>query len=112
MQQSRKLNELESAFVNERKKNQETTATFESMAQYLRRDCLEISGIPLSEDYSTNDIVIAVGKAINVPAKEEDISTSHPLPSYNSDVPLRSLLNLLVEMCAMYFMLIEETSSR
>ena len=85
MQQSRKLNELESAFENERKKNQETTATFESMAQCLRRDCLEISGIPLSEDYSTNDIVIAVGKAINVPVKEEDISTSHPLPSYNSD---------------------------
>lgn len=87
MQQSRKLNELESAFENERKKNQETTATFESMAQYLRRDCLEISGIPLSEDYSTNDIVIAVGKAINVPVKEEDISTSHHLPSYNSDAP-------------------------
>ena len=85
MRQSRKLNELESAFENERKKNQEATANFESMAQYLRKDCLEISGIPLSEDYSTNDIVIAVGKAINVSVKEEDISTSHPLPSYNSD---------------------------
>ena len=57
------------------------------MAQYLRRDCLEISGIPLSEDYSTNDIVIAVGKAINVPVKQEDVSTSHLLPSYNSDAP-------------------------
>ena len=59
MQQLRKLNELESAFENERKKNQENTATFESMVQYLRRDCLEISGIPPSEDYSTNDFVIA-----------------------------------------------------
>lgn len=83
MQQSQKLNELESALENERKINQEATATFESLAQYLRRDSLEISGIPLSEDYSTNDIVIAVGKAINV----SDISTSHPLPSYNSDAP-------------------------
>ena len=71
MQQSRKLKEFESAFENERKKNQEATATFESMAQYLRRDCLEISGRPLSEDYSTNDR--AVGKAINVSVKEEDI---------------------------------------
>ena len=87
MQQSQKLNESESALENERKKNQEATANFESLAQYLRRDCLEISGIPLSEDYSTNDIVIAVGKAINVSVKEEDISTSHPLPSYNSDAP-------------------------
>ena len=79
--------ELESALEDERKKNQEATGTFESMAQYLRRDCLEISGVPLSEDYTTNDIVIAVGKAINVSVKEEDISTSHPLPSYNSDAP-------------------------
>ena len=71
MQQPRKLKEFESAFENERKKNQEATATFESMAQYLRRDCLEISGIPPSEDYSTNDI--AVGKAINVSVKEKDI---------------------------------------
>ena len=30
MQQSQKLNELESAIQNERKKNQEATATFES----------------------------------------------------------------------------------
>ena len=34
MQQSRKLNELKSAFENESKKNQEATATFESMAQW------------------------------------------------------------------------------
>ena len=80
MQQSRKLNELESALENERKKNQEAIATFESMAQYLRRECLEISGILLSENYSTNDMVIAVGKAIYVSVKEEDISTSHQTP--------------------------------
>ena len=66
MQQSQKLNELESALENERKKNQEVTATFESMAQYLRRDCLEISGMPLSEDYTTNDIVIAVGRWLSI----------------------------------------------
>ena len=87
MQESQKQNDLESAPENERKKNQEATATFESLAQYLYRYSLEISGIPLSEDYSTNDIVIAVGKAINVSVKEEDISTSHPLPSYNSGAP-------------------------
>lgn len=58
IQQSRKLNELESAFENESKKNQEATATFECMTRYLRGNCLEISGKPLSEDYSTNNIVI------------------------------------------------------
>ena len=58
MQQSWKLNELESAFQNESKKNQEATATFECMAQYLHGNCLGISVIPPSEDYSTNDMVI------------------------------------------------------
>ena len=58
MQQSRTLNHIESAFENESKKNQEATATFKCMAQYFRGNSLEISGIPLSEDYSTNDIVL------------------------------------------------------
>ena len=102
MQQSQKLNELESALENERKNNQEATATFESLAQYLRRDCLEISGIPLSEDYSTNDIVIAVGKA-------QHLIPSHPI----IQMPHRRLLlNLLEEMCAMSTMPVEEDSSR
>ena len=112
MQQSQKLNELESAIENERKKNQEATATFKSLAQYLRRDCLEISGIPLSEDYSTSDIVIAVGKAINVSVKEEDISTSIPSHPIIQMPHRRLLLNLLEKMCAMYTMLVEGNSSR
>ena len=29
----------------------------EELAQYIRRDCLEISGVPPSESYSSNDIV-------------------------------------------------------
>ena len=92
MQQSQKLNDLESALENERKKNQEATATFENLAQYLRGDSLEISGIPLSKDCSPNDFVIAVGKAIDVPVNEEDISTSHPLTSYNSDAPPKKIV--------------------
>ena len=112
MQQSQTLNELESAIENERKKNQEATATFKSLAQYLRRDCLEISGIPLSEDYSTSDIVIAVGKAINVSVKEEDISTSIPSHPIIQMPHRRLLLNLLEKMCAMYTMLVEGNSSR
>ena len=110
MQQSRKLNELESAFENERKKNQETTATFESMVQYLRRDCLELSGIPLSEDYSTNDIVIAVVRRLMFQSRRkisQHLITSRPIIQ---TLHLRLLLNLLVEMCAMYSMLIEENS--
>ena len=70
-----------------KKESREATLGFENLARYLRRDCLEISGIPPSENYTSNDIVIAVGQAIEVPIKQEDISTSHPLPSFNSDTP-------------------------
>ena len=95
MQQSQKLNDLESALENERKKTQEARATFERLAQYLCRDSLEISEITLSEDYSTNNIVIVVGKAINVSVKEEDISTSHSLLSYNSDAPPKIIVKFI-----------------
>ena len=54
---------------------------FENLAEYLSRDCLEISGVPPSENYTCNQLVMAVGQAIGVQVKEEDISTSHPLPT-------------------------------
>ena len=59
----------------------------ESLAEYLRRDCLEISGVPPSTNYTCNEVVMAVGEAIGIQVKEEDISTSHPLPTFNKDAP-------------------------
>ena len=60
---------------------------FENLAEYLRRDCLEISGVPPSESYTCNQLVMAVGQAIGVQVKEEDISTSHTLPTFKEDAP-------------------------
>ena len=60
---------------------------FENLAEYLRRDCLEISGVPPSENYTCNQLVMAVGQTIGVQVKEEDISTSHPLPTFKKDAP-------------------------
>jgi len=53
--------------------------------QYLRRECLEIQGIPLSPKDSqhiedTNKIVIKVGELMGVQIEAEDISISHCLP--------------------------------
>ena len=60
---------------------------FENLAEYLRRDCLEISDVPPSESYTCNQLVMAVGQAIGVQVKEGDISTSHPLPTFKEDAP-------------------------
>ena len=62
---------------------------FENLAEYLRRDCLEISGVPPSENYTCNQLVMAVGQAIGVQVKEEGLSTSHPLPTFIKDAPLK-----------------------
>ena len=52
----------------------------EELGQYFRRDCLEISGIKATSDCSPESIVQSVGKAIDVPVNEQDISIAHPIP--------------------------------
>jgi len=60
---------------------------FENLAEYLRRDCLEISGVPPSESCKCNQLVLAVRHAISVQVKEEDLSTSRTLPTFKEDAP-------------------------
>lgn len=62
-----------------------TMAETEEMAQYLRRDCLEISGVKPNAEYSSENIVESIGKVLNVNVTEKDISVAHPLPSYKKD---------------------------
>ena len=57
----------------------------EEMAQYLRRDCLEISGVKPNAEFSSENIVESIGKVLNVSVTENDISVAHPLPSYKKD---------------------------
>lgn len=59
----------------------------EDLAQYIRRDCLEISGIPPNDELSCDDIVRSVGNAIGVAVNDIDISVTHPIPSFNTEAP-------------------------
>ena len=59
----------------------------EELAQYVRMDCLEISGIQPTAACTCEDIVTAIGKAIGVPMVKEEISTAHRVPSYKADAP-------------------------
>ena len=85
--QGTNLRKMQQDYDDAKIESREAILGYENLAQYLRRDYLEISGIPPSENYSSNDIVMAVGQAIEVAIKEEDISISHPLPSFSSDAP-------------------------
>lgn len=53
--------------------------------QYQRRDCVEIKGIPPTEDQNTSDIVVQVAELLDIELEESDISISHRLPA--SDKP-------------------------
>ncbi|XP_020909671.1 uncharacterized protein LOC110247530 [Exaiptasia diaphana] len=59
----------------------------EELAQYIRRDCLEISGIKATDEPSSEAIVQAIGAAINTPLDYDDISIAHPIPSHNPRQP-------------------------
>lgn len=59
----------------------------DDLAQYIRRDCLEIQGVRPTKDHSSEDIVKSVGECIGVKLHSNDIAIAHPIPSYNADLP-------------------------
>lgn len=81
----------------------------EELAQSIRRDCLEISGVPPSESYSSNDIVRSVGKLIGIQVTDGNITTAHAVPSFKTE---RLLSGLSEEMSATGFMQIAESLRR
>ena len=70
------------------KMNQMKTA-FDDQDQYIRRDCLEIRGIPVSAQEDTNELIIkAVGSIVDIPVEDNDISISHRMKSGNTIPPI------------------------
>ena len=78
----------------------------EKLAQYIRRDCLEISGVPPSESYSSNDIVRSVGELVGIQVTDGDISTTHALLFFKTDALPKIVLKFVrslskfVEVCS------------
>lgn len=58
---------------------QQLRETANNQEQYLRRDCLEIKGIPVMSEEDTDEIVQKVAEAVNVNVDKSDISVSHRL---------------------------------
>jgi len=59
--QATSFRQVQKHLDNVKKESCEATMGFENLAQYLRTDCLKISGMHPSENCTSNDIVIAVG---------------------------------------------------
>ena len=59
----------------------------EDIRKYLRRDSLEIQGIPQSKTENTDQIIKEIGKLVNVSIDDCDISVSHRIPTKNKHIP-------------------------
>ena len=59
----------------------------EQISQYLRRDCLEITGIAANKECSAEAITKSIGDVIGVPLQDNDISIAHPIPTYKVGAP-------------------------
>ena len=57
------------------------------LAQYIRSDCLKISGIAPNEELSSEGVVRSDRNAIDVSVSDMDISVTHPIPSFNTTAP-------------------------
>lgn len=58
----------------------DTATEINDMNQYSRRECCEITGLPVEPSENTNNLVIKVGSLMGVALNESDISVSHRLP--------------------------------
>lgn len=61
----------------------------EDLKQYIRRDMLEIHGVPVTEDENTNVIIHNVVKLVDhsMAFEQNEISISHRLPSRRGQIP-------------------------
>ena len=59
----------------------------EQISQYLRRDCLEITGIATNAERSAEAIIKSIGDVLGVPLQDNDISIAHPIPTYKVGAP-------------------------
>ena len=64
----------------------------EDLAQYLRCNGVEISGVDPSEGQSCNDIVVSLSEEMGIKIDDRDISTAHVLPTYNKNKDKKNIV--------------------
>ena len=78
--QGNQLSDATSEVGNIRESTYRHDIEIDELQQYMRRDCLEITGSSLQPDQNTNEYVIELASSIGVDLAKDDISTAHRLP--------------------------------
>ena len=76
-----------------------------------RRNCVEISGINPAADQSCEALVWSLGQEIGLVIEEYDISTAHPLPTYNESKDNKIIVKFTRRALEMLFMRTESLKS-
>lgn len=61
--------------------------TIDEVNQYQRRNCFEVTGIPILPIDKPKKLIIELGTLLGVEMTENDISTAHRLPSTHEESP-------------------------
>ena len=73
-QHTQSINAAKDELGKVKKSAADAMSQIEELSQYVRRDCLEISGIKPGGECTCENIVTSIGKAIDVPITKEEIS--------------------------------------
>ena len=89
-------------------------SSIDDQAQFTRRECLEVRGIPGTGGEDTNEIVKKIGALIEVAISDTDISVSHRIPLSNNgeagSTPIRhpgKVLSNTISFITLYHLPIE-----
>lgn len=76
-----KVNQLEDNTSHIENDPYDNMASLDATKQYLRPDCLEITGIPFIPLDSPSRLVVELSSALDTDLNEHEISTAHRLPA-------------------------------
>ena len=76
-----RVNQLEDSISHFENDLYDNMASLDATQQYLRRDCLEITGIPVIPLDNPNRLVVELSSALDIDLNEQKISTAHRLPA-------------------------------
>ena len=81
-----KVNQLEDSISHFEDDLYDNMASLDVTQQYLRRDCLEITGIPVIPLDNPTRLVVELSSALDIDLNEQEIWTAHRLPATKKGV--------------------------
>ena len=76
---------------DEIEESQRLSEELDDLEQYTRKNSLEIYGVPEKIYTTTEEVVLRLGEALNVPIQPDDIEISHKLKARNNPIIVKFL---------------------